>query len=163
MVGAINPNSTQNLDAQVHAAKRADFQVAPGQPVPREASSTLSAAPAASLLATVTTVSHHSSKLPSSTIVGIVLSGIAFLAICVGMLYLLSRKARTKHEQAAPVTLPPHTVMSPLSPEVGGYLSPFSPCEIPYYSHPGSFPPFSPCEQQQYVLVTPEASSMIHD
>jgi hypothetical protein len=164
MVGSINPNSTQTLDAQIQAAKGADFQVAPGQPVPREASSTLAVAPAASSLGTVAPVSHHSSKLPGTTILGIVLGCLAFLAICVGIFYFVSRKARTKREQAASLALPTHPVsIGPLSPEVSGYLSPISPYnEIPSYHYPGTLFPFSPWEQQ-YVLTASEASSVIHD
>jgi hypothetical protein len=162
MVGAINPNSTQTLDAQVRAAEGADFQVAPGQPIPREASSTLIVAPAASSLGTVTPANHHSLKLPGATIFGIVLGGIAFLAICMGMLYFFSRKTRTKHEQAAPLTLRSDAVsMSPLNLNVSGYPPPFSPYDYPPY--PGTLSPLSPCEQQQYVLKTSKASSVIHD
>lgn len=83
MVGAINPNGTQTLDAQIRAAASADFQVAPGEAVPKEGSSTL------------VNPSQRTAKLSSGTIAGAVLGGVAALCLCAWLLlYLLRRKAQ---------------------------------------------------------------------
>jgi hypothetical protein len=114
MVGVINPNDTQTLHEQVLAAAKADFQVAPGQPIPQEASSTLPNAPAASSQNTSTLPSQHPSSLSTAAIVGIVFGGIALIALVVGILVLLARKARaklpvarTEHTYNASVANPP--------------------------------------------------------
>ncbi|OAL42652.1 hypothetical protein IQ07DRAFT_525759 [Pyrenochaeta sp. DS3sAY3a] len=127
MVGAINPNSTQTLDAQKIAAAKADFQVAPGEPVPKEASSTLVAAPTASSQENLTASNHHSSKLSSAAIVGIVFGGIAFIALCIAVLFHVARRTRIGH-RAALLTPPPNPA--------GAHLISPGVCEIP--------PPFSP-------------------
>jgi hypothetical protein len=163
MVGAINPNSTHNLDAQIHAAQTADFQVAPGQPVPREASSRLNATPAASSLGAVTPNSHNSSKLSGVSIMGIVLGSIAFFVICVALLYVVARRTRIKHKQTALITQPYSTnVMSPMSPGNSDYPPLFSPYNPAIPDYPLGFPQ-SPPYGQQYVHVFSKAFSATRD
>jgi hypothetical protein len=96
MVGVINPNDTQTLHAQVLAAAKADFQVAPGELVPQEASSTLPNAPAASSHGASTLPSQHPSRLSTAAILGIVFGVIALIALVAGILFLLARRARAK-------------------------------------------------------------------
>ena len=98
MVGAINPNSTHTLDAQIRAAHAADLSLAPGDPVPREASSTLTAPPEGD--------SRGSSKLSWGAIAGIVVGGVVFLAICACVLFLCWRKKAhgIVERKEAPVT-----------------------------------------------------------
>jgi hypothetical protein len=98
MVGAINPNSTQTLASQVQAAAAADYQIAPGEAVPAEASSTLSSAPTA----TGAPPSYGgggnggSHSLSTGAIVGIVIGGVAFLAICAALFFFVGRSKTLK-------------------------------------------------------------------
>ncbi|KAI0570573.1 hypothetical protein Alg130_11177 [Pyrenophora tritici-repentis] len=100
MVGAINANDTQTLHEQVLAAAKADYQVAPGEPVPNEASSTFTPTPTASSHRDLASVRQMSPKLSTAAIVGIALGGIVFLAACVGFLLFLTRKARAETQPA---------------------------------------------------------------
>jgi hypothetical protein len=92
MVGVINPNGTQTLDSQIRAARAADFQIAPGQAIPNEASATL-AAPSAGSSSTASAPTARPSKLSSGAIAGIVVGGFLFLSVLVGMFiyYFLRR------------------------------------------------------------------------
>lgn len=100
MVGVINPNSTQTLAAQVQAAAQADFQIAPGQPIPAEASSTLSS-PATST-PTSTSASHGGGggggghTLSTGAIVGIAVGGAAFIALCAALFFFVGRSKTLK-------------------------------------------------------------------
>ncbi|ORY18009.1 hypothetical protein BCR34DRAFT_596583 [Clohesyomyces aquaticus] len=94
MVGVINPNSTQTLEAQIKAAENAKFMVAPGQPIPKEASSSLAApssTPTSSAVPTPPPVhdSHHS--LSGGVIAGIVVGAVAFLVICAALFFYIGR------------------------------------------------------------------------
>lgn len=80
MVGVINPNTTQTLDAQMLAAARADFQVAPGEPIPREGSGLEQAS------------AQRPSKLSTGDIVGIAVGCVAFLIICALLLWYAVRQ-----------------------------------------------------------------------
>ncbi len=95
MVGAINANSTQTLASQIQAAKNADFQLAVGDPVPNEATSTILNGP--------TTSSQPSSSsssggvhLSGGAIAGIVVGGVAFLAICAALFFFVGRSKSLK-------------------------------------------------------------------
>ncbi|RYN35580.1 hypothetical protein AA0114_g11741 [Alternaria tenuissima] len=101
MVGVINPNDTQTLHEQVLAAARADYQLAPGDPVPNEASSTFAAPPAASSEGDLASADQSSPTLSTAAIAGITVGTILFLALCVGLLFFLERKARTGRQTAA--------------------------------------------------------------
>jgi hypothetical protein len=123
MVGVINPNDTQTLHEQVLAAAKADFQVAPGEPVPQEASSTLPNAPAASSQKASTVPSQHSPRLTTAAIIGIVCGGVVLIALVAGILFLLARRARAKLQVDPIVTThttssagPGQPPISPLSP-----------------------------------------------
>ncbi|CAN9354953.1 unnamed protein product [Alternaria sp. RS040] len=97
MVGVINPNSTQTLASQVHAAAAADFQVAPGEPIPAEATSTLSNAPTST--GTTTPISGGNGgghTLSTGAIVGIAVGGVAFLAICAALFFFVGRSKSLK-------------------------------------------------------------------
>ncbi|KAH8727421.1 hypothetical protein GQ44DRAFT_788927 [Phaeosphaeriaceae sp. PMI808] len=128
MVGAINPNSTQTLDAQIRAVAKAEFQLAPGESVPKEASSTLVVAPAATSREASTSVNHHPPRLSTATIVGIVFGGIAFITLCAIILVYVARKTRTGHKKAPTEPMPNTASICPTSPGVGDCPPPFSPC-----------------------------------
>jgi hypothetical protein len=91
MVGVINPNNTQTLAEQVKAAVKADYQVAPGDPVPNEASSTSISTPTASSRSDLATAKEQSATLSTGAIAGITVGGILFLVLCAGVLFCLIR------------------------------------------------------------------------
>ncbi|KAJ4347878.1 uncharacterized protein N0V89_009250 [Didymosphaeria variabile] len=124
MVGVINPNDTQTLDKQIIAAKDATFMVKPGDPIPAEASASLHA----SATATAAPSSHSGHTLSGGAIAGIVVGGIAFLAICAALFFYVGRtkslKEVIKHREAvkSPAPTDGHFPHSP------GYSPlPFSP------------------------------------
>ncbi|RMZ67089.1 extracellular serine-rich [Pyrenophora seminiperda CCB06] len=100
MVGVINPNSTQTLAAQVQAAAKADFQIAPGQPIPAEASSILSN-PSTST-PTSTSAPHSggsgggSHTLSTGAIAGIAVGGAAFIILCAALFFFVGRSKTLK-------------------------------------------------------------------
>jgi hypothetical protein len=97
MVGVINPNSTQTLASQVHAAAAADFQVAPGEPIPAEATSTLSNAPTSTGTSTPNSGGNGGGHtLSTGAIVGIAVGGVAFLAICAALFFFVGRSKSLK-------------------------------------------------------------------
>jgi len=98
MVGVINPNSTQTLASQVQAAAAADFQLAPGEPVPGEATSTLSNAPTSTGAPPPSNGESHGGghSLSTGAIVGIVIGGVAFLAICAALFFFVGRSKSLK-------------------------------------------------------------------
>lgn len=149
MVGAINPNSTQTLDGQIRAARKADFQVAPGEAIPKEASSTLVVPPASSSPVFSTTSDHYPSRLSGGAIAGIVFGGIAFLAICAGMLFYIARSKTIDGDagrREASATPNPSNV-GPSSPGLYGPLSPVA--NPPMYSLPPNTPfPVYPVQSQ---------------
>ncbi|KAJ4344327.1 hypothetical protein N0V95_006159, partial [Ascochyta clinopodiicola] len=95
MVGAINPNSTQTLAAQIQAAKDADFQLAVGDPVPKEATSTILNGPTASSTGTHTP-SSGGSHLSGGAIAGIVVGAVAFLVCCAALFFYVGRSKSLK-------------------------------------------------------------------
>ncbi|KAL5417030.1 hypothetical protein PMIN04_007904 [Paraphaeosphaeria minitans] len=129
MVGAINPNSTQRLDAQIRAAEKADFQVAPGEAVPKEASSTLLAPSTTSSPQVSASANHYHAGLSVAAIVGIVFGGIAFIAFCAAVLFYVARKAQVKGRDATS-TQHPASVDTTSSPNVAECPPPFSPFSL---------------------------------
>jgi hypothetical protein len=132
MVGVINPNSTQTLDAQIRAAHAADFALAPGDPIPREASPTLVPPSGAR--------DHHVPKISDGAIAGIVAGGAIFIGICVWLLLCLLRRkvaesgTGTRRDTANPPTDPVGQ---------GGFVSPISPIQPfdrGYPPNPPSYP-----------------------
>lgn len=148
MVGAINPNSTQTLDAQIRAAEKADFQVAPGEAVPKEASSTLLAPSTTSSQQVSASANRHHAGLSVAAIVGIVFGGIAFVAFCAAMLFYVARKAQVRVRDV-PSTQDP-TGVDPFSPTVAECPSPFSPVNPPSIHPYEDCPrPFPQCQYPQ--------------
>ncbi|KAJ4990595.1 extracellular serine-rich protein [Stagonosporopsis vannaccii] len=92
MVGAINANSTQTLASQIQAAQRADFQIAVGEPIPNEATSTILNAPTA----TPTHSPSSGTHLSGGAIAGIVVGGVAFLVICAALFFYVGRSKSLK-------------------------------------------------------------------
>ncbi|KAH8622871.1 hypothetical protein IG631_22620 [Alternaria alternata] len=101
MVGVINPNETQTLHEQVLAAARADFQLAPGDPVPNEASSTVASPTAASSAGDLASADRSPPALSTAAIVGITIGAILFLALCAGLLFFLLHKTRPVRQTIA--------------------------------------------------------------
>jgi hypothetical protein len=127
MVGVINPNDTQTLDGQIKAAQSAGFQVAPGDPIPNEATSTLGNGPTAAPSVPSTPVSSGGShKLSGGVIAGIVIGAIAFLLICAALFYFVGRSKSLgeviRRQDATVRTTTPDPHMSHYG--SGGYHSP---------------------------------------
>lgn len=93
MVGAINANSTQTLASQIQAAKNADFQLAVGDPVPNEATSTILNGPTAT---SVPAASSGGSHLSGGAIAGIVIGAVAFLVCCAALFFYVGRSKSLK-------------------------------------------------------------------
>lgn len=93
MVGAINPNSTQTLASQIQAAKNADFQLAVGDPVPNEATSSILNGPTSTPESSSSSGGVH---LSGGAIAGIVVGGVAFLAICAALFFFVGRSKSLK-------------------------------------------------------------------
>src|SRR5690242_5713631 len=94
MVGAINANSTQTLASQIQAAQKADFQIAVGDPIPNEATSTILNAPTST-----PSPAHPPSSgahLSGGAIAGIVVGGVAFLVICAALFFYVGRSKSLK-------------------------------------------------------------------
>ncbi|KAF1961158.1 hypothetical protein CC80DRAFT_231264 [Byssothecium circinans] len=97
MVGVINPNTTQTLDAQIRAAGKSSFSVKPGDPIPQEASSSLPNAPSATSTGTSsnsTPNTHHG--LSGGVIAGIVVGAVAFLVLCAALFFYVGRTKSLK-------------------------------------------------------------------
>ena len=95
MVGAINANGTQTLQAQIESAKKADFQLQVGDPVPKEATSTILNGPT-SAPSSAPASSSDGVHLSTGAIVGIVVGGVAFLAICAALFFFVGRSKTLK-------------------------------------------------------------------
>lgn len=95
MIGVINPNSTQTLDAQMLAAARADFQIAPGEAVPKEGSGLPHDA------------DERPAKLSTGAIVGIAVGCVAFLVICALLLWYVLRHEPHNGESMTKVSTAP--------------------------------------------------------
>lgn len=96
MVGVINPTENQSIDKQVAAAKKAAYQLAPGESLPAEGSRpSSSATPSSSPSPSPSTVAKHSS-LSGGAIAGIVIGGIVLLAIAAALFYFMGRSKTYK-------------------------------------------------------------------
>lgn len=159
MVGAINPNDTQTLAKQIESAENADFQVAPGEPIPAEAgpSTTYANAPTSSSSPTSTAAPTGSSshKLSGGVIAGIVVGAVAFLVVCAALFYFVGRSKSLKENfrrNNATVTSPtpdPHMSMSQYG---SGGLG--SPGHHPTTGYPSPAPYGSP-GQSDYGFASP--------
>lgn len=146
MVGVINPNNTQTLAEQVKAAVKADYQVAPGDPVPKEASSSSISTPTASLQSDLASAEEQSQTLSTGAIAGITVGGILFLVLCAGVLFYFTRNwpRPERHigtEQVGPNIpsgLYQQSLMSPTSPmDQNSYgLSSYAPREQTQFGRP---------------------------
>ncbi|KAF2688823.1 hypothetical protein K458DRAFT_400942 [Lentithecium fluviatile CBS 122367] len=98
MVGVINPNSSQSLDAQSQAAKDSTFMVKPGDPIPKEGSATLSATGLSSTATSAPTsnTESHGVHLSGGAIAGIVVGAVAFLALCAALFFYVGRTKSLK-------------------------------------------------------------------
>jgi hypothetical protein len=123
MVGVINPNDTQTLHEQVLAAAKADYQLAPGDPVPNEASLTFASPSATDSQGYITSANHSSPTLSTAAIAGITVGVVLFLALCAGLLFFLLRKSRPVRQTTAADPAPTRSIQhyhdpidSPVSP-----------------------------------------------
>lgn len=93
MVGAINANSTQTLESQIKAARDATFQLAVGDPVPKEATSTILNGPTTTPSSAPSSGGSH---LSGGVIAGIVVGAVAFLVICAALFFYVGRSKSLK-------------------------------------------------------------------
>ncbi|KAF2180196.1 hypothetical protein K469DRAFT_730212 [Zopfia rhizophila CBS 207.26] len=105
MIGAINPNEEQTLEKQAQAAREATLQLAPGQEIPPEATGALSKPGSTPTSAPNNSPSqgaggnggnggHHG--LSGGAIAGIVVGGVAFVAICAALFFFVGRTKSLK-------------------------------------------------------------------
>jgi hypothetical protein len=99
MVGVINPNELTLLSKQFDAAVNADFQLAPGETWPLEGvtagAESGNATGNGTSTATSASASHHSS-LSGGAIAGIVIGGLAVLALAAALFYFMGRSKTYK-------------------------------------------------------------------
>ena len=95
MVGVINPNETQTLEKQREAAGRSQLQLQPGDPIPKEGTSSLSS-PDATGTSSPSSGGGHSPKLSGGAIAGIVVGAVAFLVICAALFFYVGRTKSLK-------------------------------------------------------------------
>ncbi|KAF2471382.1 uncharacterized protein BDR25DRAFT_334001 [Lindgomyces ingoldianus] len=147
MVGVINPNATQTLDDQIESAKEAKFMVAPGQPLPGEASSSLSVPSSTSTSSPtstpVPTHSSHHSNLSGGAIAGIAVGAAAFLVICAALFFYIGRTKSLKEvldrRDATVTKTTPMTAGTEFgTPGTPGYPSQLSP-QAEYSTHPPTY------------------------
>lgn len=148
MVGAINPNSTQTLDAQIRSAKQAKFQVAPGEKIPAEASVSLVVPTASASPLAPAMDNPGSTDFSKWAIAGITLGAVAFLVLCAGFLVRrLRRRRKVQDEQqyqemdGTNVTIPTTSTLEPAHVDA---FSPTSPCSpiLPLFSSRTTHPAF---------------------
>lgn len=161
MVGVINANASQDLRNQISLAKSADYMLLPGEPFPDEAINSMSSMAATATTATVTATptpadsgaqasatgaapghSHKSSGLSGGAIAGIVVGGVAAIAILAALFFLLGRTKSMKkrlddqqQQEQARQSMPPPAWMPANSP----YFDPSNPhasAQLPPYGHP---------------------------
>ncbi|GME64441.1 Cupredoxin [Neofusicoccum parvum] len=80
MVGVINPTNDTSIDLQHQQAVDSAYQLAPGQTWPAEGTQSTSSGS-----------SHHSSKLSGGAIAGIVVGGVAFVAMAAALTFYIGR------------------------------------------------------------------------
>lgn len=141
MVGVINPNEMVSLDKQKEAAIKAPFQLAPGEAYPAEGatgSETASASgsqPTATNGATANTA-HHSS-LSGGAIAGIVIGGLAVLAIAAALFYFMGRSKTYKDMFKASRGSEGGAGMSETGDRVGPWTpGPHGQATVPYQDNP---------------------------
>ncbi|KAF2660149.1 hypothetical protein K491DRAFT_754771 [Lophiostoma macrostomum CBS 122681] len=172
MVGVINPNTTQTLDKQKDYAKHADYMVAPGEKIPGEGTSTLSGPTGAATASSAPSSSNRPHGLSGGAIAGIVVGGVAFLAICAALFFFIGRTKSLKevmNRNDATVKTTPGPDNSYGPPGSPGYPgSPFSPSQaefgaLPRYSqhhatdsHPSGWasPQMDPSRMSQMTQMT---------
>jgi hypothetical protein len=101
MVGAINPNSTQTLASQVHAAAMADYELLPGEPIPKEGASSSSTSsptstPTESSAPPPPSSNQGEDKLSTGAIVGIAIGVAAFIIACAALFFFVGRHGKLK-------------------------------------------------------------------
>jgi hypothetical protein len=120
MIGVINPNSTQTLEAQSKAAGESSFQLKPGDPIPKEASHSMPNSPTG-LVAPPSSDSNHHGGISGGAIAGIVVGAVAFLVMCAALFFYVGRakslkemvKHKDKEAAAAPPPPPPPPAAAP--------------------------------------------------
>lgn len=116
MVGVINPNATTSLQTQKEKAAQVAYALSPGEPIPDEdpnaatssaatyvytaPSSTGSPTQATSPGAAVST-DDHGSSFPPGAIAGVVVGGVAIIALAAALFYFVGRHRSVKAREAA--------------------------------------------------------------
>ncbi|TLD31829.1 putative extracellular serine-rich protein [Venturia nashicola] len=96
MVGVINPLESQSITKQIASAKKAAYQIAPGEPLPVEGASPTSSSTATPSSTSDASHPAHKSSLGGGAIAGIVVGAIAILAIAAALFYFMGRSKTYK-------------------------------------------------------------------
>ncbi|KAH9878771.1 hypothetical protein IAQ61_002045 [Plenodomus lingam] len=161
MVGVINPNSTHTLAKQIEWAENADFQVAPGEPIPAEAgtSTTFANAPASSSSpssAEAPTDSSSSHKLSGGVIAGIVVGVVAFIVVCAALFYFVGRSKSLKENlKRKDANAPSNNADAHLSMSQYGSGGLGSPGHHPATGYPSPPGPYGSPGQNEYGFASP--------
>ncbi|KAJ5321427.1 hypothetical protein N7476_004429 [Penicillium atrosanguineum] len=95
MVGVINPNATRTFEEQYKRALTYPYMLVPGQSMPAEGSeggTSSTTRPTTSSTTTSAAASGGSHGLSAGAIAGIVVAGVAFVAILVALFFVLGRQ-----------------------------------------------------------------------
>jgi hypothetical protein len=165
MVGVINPNSTQTLAHQIESAKNADYDIAPGDKIPTEATTSLSAPSGTQPTSTPEpSEAPHGHKLSGGAIAGIVVGGVAFLAICAALFFFVGRTKSLKEVlERKDATVkgtpgPPGDFGNPASPGFPG--SPYSPVPNQDYGVPPHYSQHMATDQHPSGWTSPHQGHM---
>jgi hypothetical protein len=160
MVGVINPNEAQVLSKQKAAAIAAPFQLAPDQAWPAEGSTPGAETASASGFSSPTTTSSSSAHSTSSehhlsggAIAGIVIAGVAVLALAAALFYFIGRSKTYKDMFTGK-----HSVTAGNASQVGDGLGPWSPAPPVAATNSTNYPDHRISHMTQYSQAPSDAT-----
>lgn len=96
MVGVINPLESQSISKQIAFAKKAAYQLAPGEALPIEGASPTSTSTSSPTSSSTPAHAGHKSSLGAGAIAGIAVGALALLSIAAALFYFMGRSKTYK-------------------------------------------------------------------